>query len=186
MKYLTIFIVILGVGFLALGVLEYLDQMKYEKPFYKVHESIDVVKFYKSNDFEKRDTNSVHVDKKYHIIYFFTSDDCSPCTKEINDYYDLIKDKYSDMSIQQVGVISDTSMMRVRMFIRKNEFKMPIYYGYDSNYLTKLNTYNSKIVNRQLIIIDSEKKEIVLRAYLRKGYISDIKEKMNMLNTILK
>ncbi len=184
MKILTTIIVIVGIGFVVLAVVKLVNNSKYDKLYYEVSEPFKISNFYNNNKFENTNFDTIHYEKKYHIIYLFSSDDCSPCTKEILDYYDIVKRQYNKFSIQQIGIIVDSSVLRLRMYLKRNTFNMPIFYGYDIDNTEPLQKYNNRDVKRQVVVVDSYKNEIIFRIYLRKGYVTDEAEKINILNNI--
>ena len=169
MKHLTKVIIIIGIIFIILGIVKYIQNMNYVRSYYKVSENFDVISFYNCSKFNFQDMDSIKNIKKYHVLFLFSSDDCDPCIKEVIAYSELLKNKYSNYSIQSAAVVVDTNSMRLKMFIRRNTFHVPIIYGYDSSYVKQLQLYNGREQKRQIIIIDTHKKEIILRVFLKKG-----------------
>lgn len=171
----------IGFVFLYLIIYHYIDT---PPTFQKIEttEAFDLDEFLEKTDFAKMD--SLDSKKSITLLYMITTNSCNPCIKEVQHFHSIIDENGLKNKFNQFLIVTDAKVNKAKRFARTVQFDIPVFYGYDSNYVNVLQKFGNETEERQLIVIDNMSKQIVKRIKLKVGVITEKEDKLDLINSI--
>ncbi len=108
-------------------------------------------------------------EKKYTAIFLVTSDNCSVCMGQFQIYKRFFEEANIEGLFNKIVAVNDSNLARAKWYARINDLKENTIALKNQNLKNILCKYGDSDYEKQLIVINNEKGEIVLRVKVKPG-----------------
>lgn len=117
-------------------------------------------------------------------MYLMPAAACGNCLNEVDEYIELINDKYSDLNLDQIIWFHGKTEKYTRQFAIIADFHLPTVYSLTVLLPPELTVFKNETRDSQLIVIDKTDEQVLFKILLPKGAMSPVKDKEDILDEL--